>query len=75
MSEKTKYIIIVLGSLTFTFIFIMAILGAGASIEVENNETCEKIGMEFLSRTEGAFKNNVVVCYDKLNNETREIPI
>ncbi len=45
-------------------------------LEIEMNELCESIDMEFLKKSNGGlFGNSYVLCYDKSNKQIKEIPL
>lgn len=44
--------------------------------QIEMNELCESIDMEFLKKsTGGLFGNSYVLCYDKETKQIKEIPL
>lgn len=43
---------------------------------IEMNNICESIEMEFMKKASGGiFGNSYVICYDETNKEIREIPL
>lgn len=69
------YVVAVIGVMFLVVAIGNIIEESGEKHDEKINKVCEDIGLEVLSVSKQLFLKDYVVCYNPIDNSTREIPI